>query len=137
MQSESILALDVGDKRIGVAVAPVGSSFARPLTTLINDNSFWEQLQALLSEHDAVTIIIGLPRGLNGQETDQTRKVESFVSELQNRTDVPIRLQDEAVTSVKAETELQARGKKYEKSDIDALAATYILEDYLGGVKHV
>jgi len=130
--SASVLALDVGDKRIGVAVANIEVRFARPLITLINDETFDDKLTALISEHDVQTIVVGLPRGLDGQETEQTHKAETFMESLRSKIDLPIHAQDEAATSVKAEAELQARGKPYEKSAIDALAATYILEDYLG-----
>lgn len=131
MASDSILALDVGDTRIGVALANAEVRFANPLTTLLHNDEFWANLEALIGEHDVVLIIVGLPRNLNGDATEQTRKVEAFVDELQAKLPLPVRFQDEAATSVKAEAELRARKKPYEKADIDALAATYILEDYL------
>lgn len=137
MQTESVLALDVGDKRIGVAIVAVGSTFPRPLTTLQHDDSIWQQLQELATTHAANLFVVGLPRDLNGQETEQTAKVRAFVSALQQQLAVTVQLQDEAATSIKAERELQARGKPYEKTAIDALAATYILEDYVSGAHHV
>jgi putative Holliday junction resolvase len=74
-----------------------------------------------------------LPRGLDGQETTQTKIVEAFIYQLKSKIDLPIHIQDEAVTSKQAEAELQARGQGYNKEDIDALAATYILQDWLSG----
>jgi putative Holliday junction resolvase len=131
MANNSYLALDVGDVRIGVAVANAEVRFPRPLTTLLNDDNLWPNLEALLKDNDVIGIVVGLPRNLSGDATDQTRKVEAFVEILKTHTNLPISFQDEATTSVKAEAELRARGKPYEKADIDALAATYILEDYL------
>jgi putative Holliday junction resolvase len=131
MANNSYIALDVGDVRIGVAVANAEVRFPRPLMTLLNDDNLWPNLEALLKDNDVIGIVVGLPRNLRGDATDQTRKVEAFVEILKTHTTLPISFQDEATTSVKAEAELRARGKPYEKADIDALAATYILEDYL------
>jgi putative transcription antitermination factor YqgF len=74
---------------------------------------------------------------LQGQETDQTGYVRNFVATLQKEISTPIVLQDEALTSHHAEEELESRGKPYAKGDIDALAACYILEDYLKGLPTV
>jgi putative Holliday junction resolvase len=126
-----ILALDVGEKRIGVARARSDVRLASPLLTLPNDENIWQNLTDLLQEQAAVTLVVGLPRGLEGQSTAQTRSVEAFVQELRQHVSAEIRFQDEAVTSAQAEAELNARGKPYAKGDVDALAATYILEDYL------
>jgi len=133
----SVLALDVGDARIGVAVANIEARLPRPLTTLQNDESFFELLHKLIAEHNVQTLVVGLPRGMEGQETAQTQKVAAFIMLLRKKVALPLFVQDEAATSVKAEEELRARGKPYEKSAIDALAATYILEDYLGETEHV
>ncbi|HXR50074.1 MAG TPA: Holliday junction resolvase RuvX [Verrucomicrobiae bacterium] len=127
----SILALDVGEKRIGVAVASVVARLPRPLTTLARDDRFFVALEDLVKTEDAGTIVVGLPRGLSGQETRQTAAIEEFVTELKQHFDLPIHLQDEALTSAQAEAELEKSGKMYNRGDIDALAATYILEDFL------
>lgn len=132
--NSSILALDVGEKRVGVAVASLAARLPRPLTTLERDGSFWQALQKLLDDEGTETLVVGLPRGLEGQSTAQTSATETFVSELKRHFDLLVHFQDEAVTSKQAEAELQARGKPYKLGDIDALAATYILEDYLKGV---
>lgn len=128
---QKILALDVGAKRIGVAVARLDVGIASPLVTLANDEAVWERLQQLVAEHGSGAFVVGLPRGLDGQETAQTREAETFMAELRAHIGLPVHAQDEAATSLKAEEELKTRKKPYEKGDIDALAATYILEDYL------
>jgi putative Holliday junction resolvase len=127
-----ILALDVGGVRIGVALADAQLKFANPLITLINNEAVWDEIAAIVQANDVQTIVVGLPRGLEGQETAQTSICRDFAKTLSERLKIAVELQDEAATSVKAEAELQSRGKPYQKSDIDALAATYILEDYLG-----
>jgi len=127
----TLLALDVGARRIGVAVARIDTQIASPLQTLNHDETIFAQLQKLVAEQAAVALVLGLPRGLDGQETGQTRETRAFASELRKHLDLPFYWQDEAVTSRQAEAELQSRGKPYVRGDIDALAATYILEDYL------
>lgn len=129
--SSSILALDVGQRRIGVAAADSAARLAHPLTTLINEGDITGKIGALIDEHNAKELVVGLPRGLDGQQTGQSKYTEAFVRQLRQKISVPIHLQDEAVTSRQAEAELKSRGKPYAKADIDALAATYILEDYL------
>jgi len=127
----TILALDVGDRRIGVAVANTEVRLASPLATLNNDSNIWQKLSEL-AEHSAVqAIVVGLPRNLDGKDTEQTKKVRVFMAELRANLGLPVHAQDEATTSLKAEEELKTRGKPYVKGDIDALAATYILEDFL------
>lgn len=131
--SSSILALDVGGRRIGIAVANAIARLARPIAALENDDSFLAELQKLIKEHDVTLLVVGLPRGLDGQHTAQTATVEAFVETLKSHVSLPIHWQDEAVTSKQAEAELhKTRGPgEYTKGDIDALAATYILEDFL------
>ncbi len=125
-----ILALDVGSKRIGLALASGIARLARPLTTLDADGDVIDQLARIITDEKVEQLVVGLPRNLDGQETAQTASVRSFTSQLE-QFKLPIHLQDEALTSHKAEAELAARGKAYNKADVDALAATYILEDYL------
>jgi putative Holliday junction resolvase len=127
----SIVGLDVGNKRIGLAIASLSARLPRPLVTLLNDEVFTSRLLELITEESVISLVVGLPRNLSGDPTNQTAVVEAFVAKLQKEIDIPIHMQDEALTSRKAETELGARGKLYDKGAVDALAATYILEDYL------
>lgn len=127
----TILALDVGTKRIGVAASNLSVRLPQPLTTIQADNDPVQQLQDVISREGAVGLVIGLPRGLDGQETAQTQLVRAFAEGLKGHIDLPQYWQDEAVTSRQAEEELKSRGKPYQKGDIDALSATYILEDFL------
>ncbi len=130
------IALDVGEKRIGVARADLGVRFAGPLTTLEKPDCFVSDIAALCRSQEATWIVIGLPRGMDGQETAQTAYAQAFGRELEaylaeHGPQLPVYWIDEALTSHKAEQELQSRGKPYIKADIDALAAIYILEDFM------
>lgn len=116
---------------MGVAIASLEARLPRPLITLIQGEKFTQELQAIIDQEGVTDIVVGLPRGLNGQDTEQTVKIANFSKQIKSDFNLPVHFQDEAVTSKQAQSELQARGKIYEKSDIDALAATYILEDWL------
>lgn len=130
--SSNVLALDVGQKRVGIAIARADVRVPVALKTLDRqDVNFWQNLKEVVTEYATEHIVLGLPRGLDGQETLQTNSAHLFAEELKKHIPLPIHWQDEALTSVKAETVLNNRAKPYEKSDVDALAACYILADYL------
>jgi putative Holliday junction resolvase len=128
---KTYLALDIGLQRIGVAIAQSDSRLPKPLDVIFNNDNFIDQLEQLIQINNVNELIIGIPHGLDGQSTEQTRYTEEFVPTLKKSINLPIYKQDEAVTSVQAEEELIARGKPYSKGDIDSLAATYILDDFL------
>ena len=134
---KSVLGLDVGGKRIGVAVASLSARLPRPLTTLERGDEFFDALQEIIKSEDAEALIVGLPRGMEGQHTAQTEESEAFARDLKGRFNLPVHLQDETLTSKHAEAELEARGKPYTKGDVDALAATYILQDWLAAHQEV
>jgi len=127
----TILALDVGEVRIGVATANLTSRLPQPWGVIEHSNNVSDIINSILAEHKIVAIVVGLPRGLDGQETSQTKLVRAFTDELKQKVRLPFYLQDEALTSVQAEKELEQRKIKYNKGDVDALAATYILSDFL------
>lgn len=129
----NILALDVGSKRVGVALASSVARLPHPHLTLHNDEDLWANLQHLCHQEQIGIVVVGLPRGLDGQETAQTQSARQFADELGHHLGhhMTVVLQDEAATSIKAEEELGAAKKDFAREDIDALAATYILEDYL------
>lgn len=126
----SAIALDLGEKRIGVAISGIDAALPRPLTTLENGPKFTDDLRALIDEREVGIIVVGLPRSLSGDDTSQTRYTRDFVENLKTAVDVPVFTIDEAGTSAKAKEELQQKNKPYAKGDIDALAAAYILEDF-------
>ena len=129
--STTIMALDVGERRIGVAVAGSIARLAQPFKTLDNSPEIFDQIQKLIKDQNVSVLVVGRPRNLSGQVTNQTKLTEEFASKLEKTITIPIYAQDEAVTSRQAEAELKARGKTYSKGEVDSLAATYILEDYL------
>ncbi len=124
------MCLDVGEKRIGVAIADDAVRIAIPFTTIeVTGNEIAEIAEIALKE-SADTIVIGYPRNQQGEATAQTEYVEQFARQLE---DIGPKLvfQDESLTSVLAEQRLINQKKPYSKGDIDANAASIILQDYL------
>jgi len=130
MGSHSLVCLDVGEKRIGVAVADTAIKIAVAFDTIVVDGHEIEAIAAIVLREKADTIVVGYPRNQQGETTAQTRYVELFAERLENIVD-NIVFQDESLTSVIAEQRLVAMKKPYNKGDIDAQAAAIILQDYM------
>jgi putative Holliday junction resolvase len=136
-----IVGLDVGERRIGVAVSDVTRTLARPLGVLrpagLDVDAVRlsaDEIGRLAGEEDGVAaIVVGLPRRLDGTPTDMTRRVEQFARQLEARTALPVTLQDERLSSREAESRLALREKDWRvrKQHLDAAAAAVILQDYL------
>ncbi|MDQ3064870.1 MAG: Holliday junction resolvase RuvX [bacterium] len=128
-----ILAIDVGERRIGLALASEIARLPAPFATI--DTSKTDNIMQTLAEiirvENIAVIVVGLPRNLNGNETQQTKVARKFAKQLASITDAPIVMQDEAATSLEAERLLKNRGTNYQKEDIDSQAAAIILQDYL------
>ena len=133
--------LDIGEKRIGVAVSDVSGTLARPLGVLRPSGLEVDALDVvsteiarLAAEEDGLgEIVIGLPRRLDGSPSDMTPRVEQFARRLQTKTSLPVTLQDERLSSREAESRLALRDKDWRsrKARLDAAAAAVILQDYL------
>ena len=131
-----ILALDVGDKRIGVAVSDLLSILASPLIA-IERTSDSKAIDAILrnrlDEQEAGEIVVGLPISLSGGYSDQTKSVAAFVRKLEARSPVPVNTADERYSTVEAERLLSQSKPQRARSrgEIDAAAAAVILQSYL------
>lgn len=134
--------IDFGRKRIGMSISDATAFLARPWQTVPVAGADPETAAALIAdffprlmnEAESVDgIVIGLPRKLNGEDTDQTADVRVFAKQLEMITAIDVYLVDERLTSVEAEQQLAAREKdwKKRKQQIDAVAATIILQDFL------
>ncbi len=127
-----ILGLDVGEKRIGVAKADSNTRIAVPVGYIDVDGSEWQKIAHLANIQGTQFFVIGLPRSNDGNETQQSLYARNFAKALLRRMpEAKVRMQDESLTSVLAEERLKQREKPYEKGDIDAEAATIILQDFL------
>jgi len=128
-QTRTVLGLDIGTARIGVAIADDRMRIPVPQGVIEVDGHEMDALRTLITEQAISTVVVGYPRNQSGEATEQTKLVESVVEPLKSYVDV--QFQDESLTSVLAEKRLKARNKPYSKGDIDAEAAVIILEDYL------
>jgi putative Holliday junction resolvase len=128
----NVVALDFGDRRVGVALASLEARMPNPLLTIDRQNEdVYEAIEKVITQYEVCEIVVGLPRSMEGQETDQTTSTRHFAEELRNRFSLSVHLQDEAATSIVAEENLKILGKPYSKGDIDKTAAAYILRDWL------
>ena len=126
---KNILALDVGDRRVGVALADSQIKIAVPYGYLERSDKVIQQITELMLDHDIDTLVIGYPRNQSGEATKQTESVEQFAKELAEiEIDADLVCQDESLSSVEAERRL---GRVKDKGEIDAEAASIILQDYL------
>jgi putative Holliday junction resolvase len=130
MKNNTLISLDVGEKRIGVAVADTAVRIAVPFQTIEVDGQELEAIAKIVVQEGADTIVIGYPRNQMGESTTQTDYVEQFAKQLEDMAPTIV-FQDESLTSVMAEDQLKAHKKPYTKADIDAQAAAIILQDYL------
>ena len=131
-----IIGLDVGEKRIGVAKVDSNTRIAIPVGFIETDGSEWQEIARMARINNTNLFVLGLPRSNEGNETKQTLYVRNFAKTLTEKIpDAKIRFQDESLTSVEAENRLKARKKKYTRGDIDAEAATIILQDFIEGFK--
>ena len=128
-----VLALDIGEKRIGIAKGDTSVKIAIPLKTLVVDGTEATHIASLVANEAISTVVVGYPRNQSGEATAQTAYVEHVVDRLASELAVPIVFCDESLTSVIAEDRLQRVKKPYTKADIDAMAACIILEQYLEG----
>ncbi len=128
--NNTVLALDFGDVRVGVALTSIGARLPSPLVTLPNSPALLDDIGDLIKTHGVVAIVIGHPKNREGEATDQTRKVEAFAARIKEKLAIPVYLVDEAETSIQAENRLMERGKAFTKEDVDALAASFILEEF-------
>lgn len=154
-----LMALDVGKVRIGVAICDSRGVLASPYTTLHisrNEEQTWKAIQQIIDETETEELIVGLPISLDGQLHAQGQQIQSFAQRLQEHISVPLTLWDERFSTVEAQRLLMQReldeGEKRQKRgsrqrtqskrrrrghEIDALAATIILEDYLSQHPHL
>lgn len=123
-----ILAVDYGDRRVGLALAHSIARLPRPFRTLENSEKLIEDIQAAMGEERLVGLVVGLPRNMDGSLGAQAEKCHVFGQKLAEQLKVPVSYTEEALTSVEASTYMQDPGAK--QAGLDAVAAACILERY-------
>jgi putative holliday junction resolvase len=127
------LALDLGDKRIGVAISDTLGMIARPLTVIERTSRVadFEAYAALVAEHRVDELVVGLPISMDGTEGRQAEWVRDYSADLATALDLPLHLWDERLTTEEAVDIMRAQGKRPSKDWIDAVAAAVILQNFL------
>jgi putative holliday junction resolvase len=136
-----IVGLDLGERRIGIAISDVTRTLARPVGVLARPRSDTDALRLianeiarLTAEEDGVeAIVLGLPTRLDGTPNEMTPRVQAFARQLHAASGLPVTLQDERLSSREAESRLALRDRDWRsrKKKLDAAAAAIILQDYL------
>ena len=129
----SIIAIDYGGRRIGVAVSDSGT-IARPHSVVKNEGEVLEKLASLVRELDAQTIVVGVPRRPHSNDGEQ--KFRDFAERLRQKTCKMVVLWDETLTTTEASRHLRENGRKRREAqrEIDMHAAAMILQSYLDDV---
>jgi putative Holliday junction resolvase len=125
----NLLALDVGERRVGLALADTQVRIAVPYGYVERSDTTIQRIVEIMLDHSVDIVVVGYPRNQSGEATKQTEAVEAFARELADvDIDAELVFQDESLTSVEAERRL---GRVKDKGDIDAEAASIILQDYM------
>ncbi len=126
------LGLDIGDRRIGVAMSDPGGILASPLTIInrTDEKSDIDVILALVDQNQVGVVVVGLPLSMNGSIGPQAEKVQDFARQLSKHLEVPIEFRDERLTTVDARRIIKMNRKSRKTKD-DAMAAALILQSYL------
>ncbi|MER3439297.1 MAG: Holliday junction resolvase RuvX [Chloroflexota bacterium] len=132
-QSGRILGLDVGERRVGVAVSDELGVVASPIGYIPRGPGDRDALRALIERYAVGRLVVGLPRGLSGREGPQAADVRAYADELATDIGLPIEYWDERLTTAIAERSLIESGtrRKQRRERVDAVAAAIMLQDYL------
>jgi len=129
-----LLGVDHGDRRIGLALSDPIPVIASPLKTFTvnNNQDALDIILDIVKEYDVVLVIVGLPIGMKGQETAQTKHVRKFADNL-TKIGIKVALQDERLTSVSAKRSILEQQKKASKNKglVDQTAAAMLLQQYI------
>ncbi|MCA1838826.1 MAG: Holliday junction resolvase RuvX [Actinomycetota bacterium] len=129
----TVLAIDPGSKRIGIAVSDPSGSMAIPIGTVEAGPSAVAAIEDLVKQKSAVEVIVGLPLHLNSKEGDSAKAARRLAESLERTLDVPVTMVDERLTTVQASRALSAAevGSKKKRQVVDQVAATFLLQGYL------
>jgi putative Holliday junction resolvase len=134
-----VMALDLGEKRIGVALSDETRTIARSHAVLSRTSRLadFEKIIQIIGENRVTLLVVGLPIPLNGVEDAMTAWVRDYAADLGGRIAVPVEFWDESFTTAQAQASMRARGKKAKQQRpwVDAVAAAFILQDYLDAKK--
>lgn len=135
-----VMALDVGERRVGVAMSDLSQTLASPYTTLQAHPQavLFQKIQQLIVKEEVVELVIGLPISLNGQEGPQAQRIRQFIESIATYVSIPLHTCDERYTTAEAQRVMIEAGLRPEqrKAKVDEVAASIILQDYLNQQQH-
>lgn len=130
-----MLGLDAGTVRVGLAASDPTGTLASPVAVLARamPARLWERVRREAAERGATTIVVGLPRNMNGGEGDAAVAARALAAEAAHETGLPVELWDERLSTVEAERHLIASGtrRRERRERIDAVAAAVVLQAFL------
>ena len=133
-----ILAIDYGEKKVGLALSDPLKIIAKPYKTIdnISDDKLIEDFNAIINEKNIDTIVIGLPLTMKNSFSKQTENVNKFINLLKNKVDIEVIIVDERLSSIEAKRSLVSQGIKtgHNKKDVDMTAAALFLQSYLNQI---
>ena len=141
-----VLAVDVGARRVGLAISDVSCTLARPLETIVVTSDadavdrVARRIHELVEEDGGLaTIVVGMPTHLDGTPSPQTSRVAAFVQRLKARTSLTVATEGERLSSREAESRLAVHERDWRKrkKNLDAAAAAVILQDYLDRARKI
>ena len=137
-KSGKFLGIDYGAKKVGIAISDPLRIFASPYDTIIFDSQkkLLKEIEKIIVNESIVFVVIGLPIGMNGKETLQTKEVNEFIDIFKQYNKLPFSTVDERLTSIQAMKLLSDQGIKYSKNKslIDSTAASIILQTFLDSI---
>ena len=135
-----VLALDFGEKRIGVAVSDPLGIIAQGVTVITRKDpeTDLKEIEKIVGEYKAESVVVGMPINMDGTKGKSAEKVNEFVETLKGRLSIPVHTYDERLSTKESEKFLISAdvSRKKRKSVIDKMAAQLILESYLERLKH-
>lgn len=132
-----VLALDIGERRIGVAISDPTGTVARPLCTIHRASRArdFAAIRELIEQHGVEQVVVGMPLTLRGERGPQARRIARYAETLADALPVPVSTWDERYTTARAEEilqEVRRRGRRRrQETDVDAVAAAVILQEFL------
>ena len=128
-----ILAIDYGKKRTGLAICDQAEKIASPLAVLQTRLGAIRKILGYIENEDVGAVVVGLPLNMDGSEGPQVKQVRQFANELKKHIDLPLRFQDERLSSFEAGEKLSKTSltRKKKRKRLDAIAAAGILQSFL------
>jgi len=134
------LGIDLGEKRVGIAISDPSGIIAQPLKTIPfqSQKQLLQEIRGLLKEYDIAKIVVGLPLTMKGTDSEKTREVRQFAEALSQSVSVPVHFMDERLTTIQAHSTMHQIGKKpsRHRERVDQLAAQFILQTFLDQEKN-